>query len=109
MSTKKTLLQVRTNTNLSVNYKDLSLSPEIELIMLFVEPKYQPTSKGGITKGHELNEFRIKTDTKGISHIIGELQALQAQLTTMENMSEALNVVIKHSAGKPSTPTEPIN
>lgn len=58
--TKRTLVQIRTNSNLSVNYKDLTLSPEVELIMLFAEPKYELTKKSEIVKGHELNEFRIK-------------------------------------------------
>ncbi len=65
--------------------------------MLFVEPKYEFTKKSEIVKGHELNEFRIKTDIKGISHMIGELQALQVQLATFDNMSEGLNAIIRQS------------
>ena len=92
--TKKKLLEIRTNTNLAVNYSDLTLTPEIELIMLFVEPKYE-VKKGAIYKGGVLNEFRIKTDKDGISQIIGALQALQAQVQTFDNMAEGLNVIIK--------------
>lgn len=42
---KKTLIQVRTNSNFSVNYKDLNLIPEVELILLFTEPEYQVNKK----------------------------------------------------------------
>lgn len=94
---KKTLVQIRTNSNFTVNYQDLSLSPEIELIMLFVEPKYEVNKKNEISKGSQLNEFRIKTNISGISHIIGELQALQVKLQTFDNLSEGLNAIIKQS------------
>lgn len=103
--TKKTLIQVRTNSNFSVNYEDLTLSPEVELIMLFTEPKYEVTKKKEIEKGFALSEFRIKTDIKGISNLIGELQALQNQLLTFENMSDMLNVVIKNN----TTPKEKVS
>lgn len=95
--TKKTLVQLRTNSNFTVNYKDLSLSPEVELIMLFVEPEYELNKKGEILKGHKLSEFRIKTTNEGISNMIGQLQALQVQLQTFSNLSEGINTVIAAS------------
>lgn len=95
--TKRTLIQIRTNSNFSVNYENLNLVPEVELIMLFTEPQYEVNKKFEVVKGHKLSEFRIKTDTKGINHIIGELQALQAQLTTFDNLSEGLNAIIKQN------------
>jgi hypothetical protein len=93
---KKTFVQVRTNTNFSVNYEDSTLSPEIELILLFVEPKYE-LDKKGIVKGNQLNEFRIKTTTEGIATLIGELQALQTQLLPFTNMAEGLNAIIRQN------------
>jgi len=95
--TKKTLIEIRTNSNFSVNYQNLNLVPEVELIMLFREPQYIVNKKYEIVKGHKLSEFRIKTDIKGITHIIGELQALQVQLTTFDNLSEGLNAIIKQN------------
>lgn len=95
-------MQIRTNTNLSVNYEDLSLAPEIELIMLFAEVKYQLSKKDEILKGHQLNEFRIKTNSQGISQMIGELQALQTQLQTFGNMAEGLNAIIRQNVKQKS-------
>lgn len=96
MSTKKSLIQIRTNAGFTVNYDDSTLSPQIELIMLFVEPKYIiDREKDTIIKGQEINEFRIKCNPQGISEMIGELQALQVQLQGFNNMSEGLNAIIK--------------
>lgn len=93
--TKKTLIQIRTNSNFSVNYQDLTLSPEVELIMLFTEPDYTVNKKMEIAKSVSVDEFRIKTDIAGVGRIISELQALQNQLLTFENLSGMLNSVIK--------------
>jgi hypothetical protein len=95
--TKKSLVQIRTNSNFGVNYKDLTLIPEVELIMIFREPEYISNKKGDILRGDKISEFRIKTTASGINHIIGELQALQVQLTTFENLSEGLNAIIKQN------------
>ena len=95
--TKKTLIQIRTNSNFSVNYKDLNLIPEVELILLFTEPEYQVNKKSEVVKGQKLSEFRIKTSSEGINQIIGELQALQVQLLTFSNLSEGLNAIIKQN------------
>ena len=95
--TKKTLIQIRTNSNFSVNYKDLNLIPEVELILLFTEPEYQVNKKFEVVKGQKLSEFRIKTSSEGINQIIGELQALQVQLLTFSNLSEGLNAIIKQN------------
>lgn len=102
MNTKKSLIQIRTNANFALSYKDSTLVPEIELIMLFVEPKYEVNKKGQVEKGQELNEFRLKTSLSGISQIIGELQALQVQMKGLENMSEGINAIIKANTDQPS-------
>lgn len=95
--TKKTLIQIRTNSNFSVNYENLNLVPKVELIMLFTEPEYQVNKKGEILKGQKLSEFRINSSVDGINHIIGELQALQVQLQTFTNLSEGINAIIKQN------------
>ena len=83
--TKKTLLQIRTNSSFSVDYSNSNLVPEVELILLFSEPEYQlTTKKDGIKKGNKLSEFRIKTSSDGINQMIGELQALQINLQMYE-------------------------
>ena len=53
----------------------------------------------------QAQEFRIDTDIEGVTKIIGELQALQIQLQTFQNMSEMLNTVIKNN----TRPKEEIN
>ena len=95
--TKKTLIQIRTNSNFSVNYENLNLVPKVELIMLFTEPEYQVNKKGEIMKGQKLSEFRINTSVDGINEIIGELQALQVQLQTFNNLSEGINAIIRQN------------
>ncbi len=98
--TKKTLIQLRTNSNFSVNYDDLTLVPEVELIMLFTEPDYILNKKKEVEKGQKLSEFRVKTSTEGISHMIGALQNLQTQLQTLTNLSYGLNEFIKSATEK---------
>lgn len=96
--TKKTLLQIRTNSSFSVDYSNSNLVPEVELILLFSEPEYQlTTKKDGIKKGNKLSEFRIKTSSDGINQMIGELQALQINLQMYEQMSVGLNAVINQN------------
>jgi hypothetical protein len=95
--TKKTLIQIRTNTNFGVNYANLELAPAVELIMLFTEPEYQINKKNDVIKGQKLSEFRIKTSIEGVNQIIGELQALQVQLQTFSNLSEGINAIIKQN------------
>lgn len=97
MASKRQLLEIRTNSSFIINYNDLTLSPQIELIMLFAEPKYKADGKGTVTKGHELNEFRLNTTKEGISQVIGELQNLQLQLNTMDNLSEGVNAFIRQN------------
>jgi hypothetical protein len=96
--TKKTLLQIRTNSSFSVDYSTSNLVPEVELILLFSEPEYQlTTKKDSIKKGNKLSEFRIKTSSEGINQMIGELQTLQVNLQQYEQMSVGLNAVINQN------------
>jgi len=99
-TTKKRLVQVRSNTSFSVNYKSNNLTPQIELVLLSTEPKYIVNKKGGVDKGVELGEFRIYTDKDGVNELIGQLQLIAANLQTFEQMSVGLNTIIEHSKNK---------
>lgn len=96
--TKKTLLQILTNSSFIVDYSTSNLVPEVELILLFSEPEYHlTTKKDGIKKGNKLSEFRIKTSSEGVNQMIGELQVLQVNLQKFEQMSVGLNAVINQN------------
>ena len=41
MSTKKHLIEVRSNSSFMVNYDDMKLVPQVELIVLTHEPNYE--------------------------------------------------------------------
>lgn len=92
------LIQIRTNTNFDLNYENGLLEPCIELILLFSSPKYEvDKKKTGIVKTISVSEFRVKTDSKGIAELIGQLQATQVAAQTVDNMSAAFNHIIKSS------------
>lgn len=101
--TKKTLIQIRTNSKFNVSYQDLTLVPEVELIMLFTEPHYTTNKKFEVLKEQKLSEFRCNSTIDGIAEMIGQLQALQVQLQTFQNLSEGINAVIKMNT-TPKTP-----
>jgi hypothetical protein len=94
-TTKKHLVQLRSNTNFSVNYENNNLTPQIELILLSYEPKYNLTKKGEIEKGHEIGEFRIFANLEGINAMIGELQLLASQLQKFQQLSVGINQLIE--------------
>lgn len=97
MSTKKHLIEVRSNTNFGVNYETMELVPQVELILLLQEPKYQVVKKKGeayINKDFELAEFRCKLSLNALNHLIGKLQETAAGLQHFEQMSVAMNGVL---------------
>jgi hypothetical protein len=100
MIKKEQLFEIRTNTNMLVNYDTFKLTPEIELIFLTHHPEYKVITKKGkqfIEKSHGITEVRIATTLSGINKIIGQLQATAAGLQQMEQLSEVLNKVIEQS------------
>ena len=96
-TTKKRLISFRSNTNFKLDYSTNLLSPEIELVLLSVEPKYEVNKKGEIMKGSELGEFRIFASLEAINVMIGDLQLLATQLQTFEQLSTSINGVIENS------------
>lgn len=99
-TTKKHLIEVRTNTNFNVNYESTTLVPQVELILLMQEPRYTVVKRKGeafIEKGYELGEFRCFTSLAGLNAMIGELQLVAAQLQRFEQMAVALNSVIEQA------------
>lgn len=102
MSTKKHVISVRTNTSFSVDYESDRLSPQVELILLFQEPKYgaKKTKDGKhfeIVKDHELGEARFMVSIESLSRLISELQVTQAGLAKYDNLAGAINLIIEKS------------
>jgi len=94
-TTKKHLISFLSNTTFSIDYKTQNLTPQIELVLLSREPKYEINKKYEIMKGAELSEFRIFTSLEGINQMIGELQAVAANLQKFEQLSTGLNSLIE--------------
>lgn len=94
-TTKKKLISFLSNTTFSINYETQNLTPQIELILLSTEPKYEVNKKSEIMKGAELSEFRIFTSLEGINAMIGELQSVAANLQKFEQLSKGLNGLIE--------------
>lgn len=90
------LVSIRTNTKFNFDYKTKRLVPEVELIFLVGQPHYE-IEKNGIVKKPAIKEVRINTSIEDIAEIIGQLQATQAGLATISNMSAAFNTIIEHS------------
>lgn len=97
---KKILIEVRTNTNFSVNYDTMSLVPQVELILLMQEPRYKVVRKGEetfIKKDIRLGEFRCVTTLQELNELIGQLQLTAAALLKFEHMAVGLNKVIEQA------------
>ena len=98
-TTKKHLISVRSNTKFAVDYGTKLLTPEIELILISIEPKYE-AKKDGIHKGNEVSEFRIFSDLDGVNKLIGELQLLVAGMQQYEQLSSGINSLIEQGKEK---------
>lgn len=94
-TTKKRLISLLSNTTFQVDYKTQNLTPQIELVLLSTEPKYEVNKKSEIMKGAELSEFRIFTSLEGINQMIGELQSVAANLQKFEQLSVGINGLIE--------------
>ena len=98
MSTKKHLIQVRSNTNMSVNYATFNLAPQVELILLTQEPVYKAKKEEDgsyIEKSMKLSEFRVVTSLDGINEMIADLQKVASDLQVFGQMAGSLNKVIE--------------
>ena len=94
-TTKKVIVQVRSNCNMTVNYTDLSLTPQIELILLTQEPLYEVNKKREIEKTVKLGEFRCITSLEGLNEMISDLQKTASELQIFQQMAGSLNKVIE--------------
>lgn len=94
-TTKKTIVQVRSNVNMNVNYNDFTLVPQIELVLLTQEPVYEVNKQSKIVKGVKLGEFRTVTSLEGLNEIISDLQKTASELQIFQQMAGSLNKVIE--------------
>ena len=102
MNSKQHILQVRSNTNFSINYDDFSLSPQVELVLLFQEPEYEAKiSKDKkhftIEKGDRLGEARFICTLEKLNMMIGELQIVATNLQKFKQLAHGLNTIIEHN------------
>jgi hypothetical protein len=88
----KEIIQVRTNTNLSVVYADNSVKPQIEVIILHGEPKYQ-LKKDKIIKELGIAESRFMLSPEALNLLINELQLTAKSLAKYSQLAEQINVI----------------
>lgn len=96
-TTKKHLISFLSNTTFALDYETNNLTPQVELVLLSVEPKYELNKKGEINKSQELSEFRIFSSLEGINSLIGDLQLLSSQLQNFQQLSSGINTLIENS------------
>ncbi len=97
MDADKHICQVRSNTRFIVNYEDRTLYPELELILITEQVKYDVNDDGSITKGSTVEESRFKLTQKGVNRLIGELQLLSTGLQGYEQLGASINALIRNS------------
>jgi hypothetical protein len=108
-STKKHLIQVRSNCTMSVNYENLLLTPQVEIILLTQEPVYKikkVKTESFIEKDRELSEYRCFATLDAINEMISDLQKVASELQIFAQMSGSLNKVIEQYK-KPTDNTQP--
>jgi len=89
------LASVRSNLNFTVNYENGHLVPVVEVILLVQKPTYTQNKKGDVLKNVGLQELRFETSLNGVNVLIGELQAMLANLNNYEQLAASINHVIK--------------
>lgn len=94
-TTKKHLIQVRSNCTMSVNYETSLLTPQVELILLMQEPHYEVNKKSEIEKSVKLGEFRTFASLDAINEMISDLQKVASELQIFQQMSGSLNKIIE--------------
>jgi hypothetical protein len=94
-TTKKVIVQVRSNCDMAVDYSDLTLKPQIELILLTQEPIYEVNKKREIEKTVKLGEFRCMTTLEGLNDMISDLQKTASELQVFQQMAGSLNKVVE--------------
>ena len=90
----KQLASMRSNMQFFVDYESAELVPQIELILLALQPKYK-ASKEGFNRQEEVEELRITLTPKALNQLIANLQIQATQLQKFEQAGEALNSVIR--------------
>ena len=101
MEKSRTIIHVRSNCDLSVNYDTLKLTPLTELIIVGVSPVYEADEdQEKLTKKLVSEEFRFKTDIEGMKMFIQELTEALAGMERIENMAVGLNNIIEEAKTK---------
>ena len=83
---------------MAVNYENLLLTPQVEIVLLMQEPVYKikrEEDKSFIEKDMKLSEFRCVASLDGINEMIADLQKVASELQIFGQMSGSLNKVIE--------------
>ena len=98
MDAAKRVIQVFSNTNFSVNYDDSSLHPQVELILLTQQIKYDVDAKGKIKKGWKVEEARFLLAPENIDQLIGQLKLLRVGVDRYKDLSTSINTLVAAAA-----------
>lgn len=91
----KVLASVRSNMRFSVNYSELEVVPEVELIILCWKPQYRVDKKDEVVKESGLEEIRFELSPKALNQLIANLTLTAGHLQKFEQAGEALNSIVK--------------
>lgn len=88
------LLEVRSNTHLSLDTKDNSFKPMFEVVIVGLEPSYS-FKKNKIERVLKLNEVRFSTNEAGVDELIRVLSIMKANMQTFSIIAEDVNSKIQ--------------
>lgn len=110
MDAAKRIIQVLSNTNFSVDYKNNSLHPQVELILMTQQVKYDVDAKGKIKKGWKVEEARFLLVPEDIDQLIGQLKLLRVGVDRYKDLSVSINTLVAAAAeeqkDRPEEPKE---
>ena len=95
----KQLISVRSNCTFGLDYESNKLKPQTEVVLIMQEPIYV-NKKDKIVREHKATEFRFRANLEGVNMLIGELQVLDLQMQSFDQMSHAFNNIIENSKPK---------
>lgn len=88
------LLQVRSNTHLSLDDIDKKFKPMLDVVIVGVEPSYS-VKKDIIHREQKINDVRFSTDEKGVDELIRVLTIMKANMRSFSAITEDINSKIQ--------------
>ena len=97
----KQMTHVKANLLMVFNEGTKNFESMVELIFLTIRPDYKLTGadlKGEVKKDFALEETRINFSAAGIKELIRQLQAMEQNLESTDELIKKVNVVVHEQA-----------